>query len=69
MIEDDTGKLYDIEMQIIFFCTFDYLDKGLPMYTITPPCTETGQSFNDGTTKIIINSKADGEELYGLNSY
>ncbi|MGF7107868.1 hypothetical protein J2Z29_000405 [Treponema pedis] len=56
-------------MQIIFFCTFDYLDKGLPMYTITPPCTETGQSFNDGTTKIIINSKADGEELYGLNSY
>ncbi|QOW60771.1 Rpn family recombination-promoting nuclease/putative transposase [Treponema pedis] len=101
MIEDDTGKLYDIEMQttdqknlpvrmryyqcaidesslnkgsdyndlpdtfIIFFCTFDYLNKGLPVYTITPSCAETGQRFNDGTTKIIINSKAaekaDGE--------
>ncbi|MGF7107859.1 Rpn family recombination-promoting nuclease/putative transposase [Treponema pedis] len=50
---------------IIFFCTFDYLAKGLPVYTITPSCAETGQSFNDGTTKIIINSKAaekaDGE--------
>ncbi|QOW62105.1 Rpn family recombination-promoting nuclease/putative transposase [Treponema pedis] len=50
---------------IIFFCTFDYLDKGLPVYTITPSCAETGQRFNDGTTKIIINSKAaekaDGE--------
>ncbi|WP_080657260.1 Rpn family recombination-promoting nuclease/putative transposase [Treponema pedis] len=50
---------------IIFFCTFDYLDKGLPVYTIAPSCAETGQRFNDGTTKIIINSKAaekaDGE--------
>ncbi len=35
------------------------------MYTIAPSCAETGQRFNDGTTKIIINSKAaekaDGE--------
>ncbi|WP_252722858.1 Rpn family recombination-promoting nuclease/putative transposase [Treponema pedis] len=50
---------------IIFFCTFDYLNKALPVYTITPSCVETGQRFNDGTTKIIINSKAaekaDGE--------
>ena len=94
MIEDETGKLYDVEMQttneknlpermryyqcaidnsainkggdyndlpdtfIIFLCTFDYLEKGLPIYTIKPYCTETGQEFTDGTTKIIVNSTA-----------
>ncbi|MEL3911513.1 Rpn family recombination-promoting nuclease/putative transposase [Treponema pedis] len=98
MIEDDTGKLYDIEMQttdqknlpvrmryyqcaidesslnkgndyndlpdtfIIFFCTFDYLNQGLPLYTIQPICSETGQIFQDGTTKIIVNSKAAEKE-------
>ena len=94
MIEDETGKLYDVEMQttneknlpermryyqcaidnsainkgddyndlpdtfIIFLCTFDYLEKGLPVYTIKPYCTETEQEFTDGTTKIIVNSTA-----------
>ena len=94
MIEDEHGKLYDVEMQttdqknlpermryyqcaidnsavnkggdynnlpdtfIIFLCTFDYLQEGLPLYTISPSCRETGQIFNDGTTKIIANSTA-----------
>jgi len=94
MIEDDTGKLYDIEMQatdqknlakrmryyqcaidnsslnkggdyndlpdsfIIFFCTFDYLNKRKPIYTIKPACAETQQDFADGTVKIIVNSVA-----------
>ena len=94
MIEDEHGKLYDVEMQttdqknlpermryyqcaidnsavnkggdynnlpdtfIIFLCTFDYLQEGLPLYTIIPSCRETGQIFNDGTTKIIVNSTA-----------
>ena len=94
MIEDEHGKLYDVEMQttdqknlpermryyqcaidnsavnkggdynnlpdtfIIFLCTFDYLQEGLPLYTIIPSCRETGQFFNDGTTKIIANSTA-----------
>ena len=94
MLEDDMGKLYDIEMQttnernlpermryyqcaidnsainkggdyndlpntfIIFLCTFDYLENGLPIYTIKPVCSETAQMFNDGTTKIIVNSTA-----------
>ncbi|MGP1454749.1 MAG: Rpn family recombination-promoting nuclease/putative transposase [Treponema sp.] len=50
---------------IIFLCTFDYLNKGLPLYTIQPTCTETNGIFQDGTVKIIVNStaagKADGE--------
>ena len=43
---------------IIFLCTFDYLEKGLPVYTIKPCCMETEQEFTDGTTKIIVNSTA-----------
>ena len=30
----------------------------MPLYTIIPSCRETGQIFNDGTTKIIANSTA-----------
>ena len=105
MIEDDTGKLYDVEMQttneknlpermryyqcaidnsainkggdyndlpdtfIIFLCTFDYLQEGLPVYTITPSCRETGQSFTDGTTKIIVNSTASEQAEENLKAF
>ena len=105
MIEDDMGKLYDIEMQttnernlpermryyqcaidnsainkggdyndlpdtfIIFLCTFDYLEKGLPVYTIKPYCTETEQEFNDGTTKIIVNSTASEKAEENLKAF
>jgi len=108
MLEDDSGKLYDVEMQttnernlpermryyqcaidnsainkggdyndlpntfIIFLCTFDYLEKNLPVYTIKPVCSETAQMFNDGTTKIIVNSMASEkaeENLKGFLSY
>ena len=48
---------------IIFFCTFDYLSKGLPVYTFKTLCTEnTGIGLADGITKIIINSKAAEKE-------
>ena len=105
MIEDDTGKLYDIEMQttdernlpermryyqcaidnsainkggdyndlpdtfIIFLCTFDYLEKGLPVYTIKPNCTETEQEFTDGTAKIIVNSTASERAEENLKAF
>ena len=105
MIEDDTGKLYDIEMQttneknlpermryyqcaidnsainkggdyndlpdtfIIFLCTFDYLEKGLPVYTIKPYCTETEQEFIDGTAKIIVNSTASERAEENLKAF
>ena len=105
MIEDDTGKLYDVEMQttneknlpermryyqcaidnsainkggdyndlpdtfIIFLCTFDYLEKGLPVYTIKPYCTETEHEFTDGTTKIIVNSTASQRAEENLKAF
>ena len=40
------------------FCTFDYLNRGLPLYTIEPTCSETNTVFQDGTVKVIVNSRA-----------
>ena len=48
---------------IPFFCTFDYLGKGLPVYTFkTTCCEDTAIALEDGITKIIINSKAATQE-------
>ena len=99
MIEDDTGKLYDIEMQttdernlpermryyqcaidnsainkggdyndlpdtfIIFFCTFDYPNRGHPVYTFKNFCEEDPDLLlPDGVTKVILNSAAAAKE-------
>ena len=44
---------------ILFFCTFDYLEKTLPVYTFKTMCCEDNRiELCDGITKIIINSKA-----------
>ena len=48
---------------IPFFCTFDYLGKGLLVYTFkTTCCEDTAIALEDGITKIIINSKAVTQE-------
>lgn len=97
--EDNTGKLYDIEMQttdqknlakrlryyqsaidvstlnkggdyddlpdtfIIFFCSFDYLNAELPVYTFKTICKENNKLLlPDGTTKVILNSRAAAKE-------
>ncbi|WP_428771213.1 Rpn family recombination-promoting nuclease/putative transposase [Treponema sp. HNW] len=54
---------------IIFLCTFDYLQEGLPVYTINPSCKETGQTFDDGTTKIIVNSTASEKAEENLKAF
>lgn len=43
---------------IIFLCTFDFLQRNMPIYTVSPSCRETGEIFNDGTIKVIVNSQA-----------
>ncbi|MGF7109500.1 Rpn family recombination-promoting nuclease/putative transposase [Treponema pedis] len=48
---------------ILFFCTFDYMGKGLPVYTFKSTCAENKNLLlPDGITKIIINSKAAEKE-------
>ena len=59
---------------IIFFCMFDPIGKGLPIYTFKNICEEDKNiKLNDGTTKIIINVKAyekvKNPELKGLMKY
>ena len=44
---------------IIFFCTFDYLEQALPVYTFKTMCSDDSRIIlDDGITKIIINSQA-----------
>lgn len=44
---------------ILFFCPFDYIKKGLPVYSFQTRCCEnTDIVLHDGMTKIIINSTA-----------
>ena len=44
---------------IIFFCPFDYLNRGLPVYTFKTVCSEDNAIvLADGVTKVIINSTA-----------
>ena len=48
---------------IIFFCPFDYLNKGLPVYTFKTICSEDNTiTLQDGITKVIINSTASDKE-------
>ncbi|MGP1437460.1 MAG: Rpn family recombination-promoting nuclease/putative transposase [Treponema sp.] len=57
----DKGMLYaDMpDTIIIFFCMFDPICKGLPIYTFENTCQENKDiKLNDGTFKIIINVKA-----------
>ena len=45
---------------IIFICTFDPLDKGLPMYTVKNQVVEDNNvKYDDGATKIFINASKD----------
>ncbi|MGI5056705.1 Rpn family recombination-promoting nuclease/putative transposase [Treponema socranskii] len=48
---------------IIFFCPFDYLNRGLPVYTFKTVCSENNAIvLADGVTKVIINSTAADKE-------
>ena len=48
---------------IIFFCPFDYVKAGLPMYTFKTVCTQNAHlQLPDGTTKVILNSTAADKE-------
>ena len=49
-VEDDTGRVYDLEMQT----TFDPFKWGLPAYTFTNRCHEDGEELGDETTKLFL---------------
>ena len=44
---------------ILFFCPFDYLNRGLPIYTFKTICSEdTAITLPNGVTQVLINSAA-----------
>ena len=43
---------------VIFICLFDPIEEGLPCYTITPHCRETGGEVPDGATRVFVNATA-----------
>ncbi|MGI5098150.1 Rpn family recombination-promoting nuclease/putative transposase [Treponema socranskii] len=48
---------------IIFFCTFDYPNRGRPVYTFKNFCEgDPDLLLPDGTTKVILNSAAAAKE-------
>ena len=48
---------------ILFFCSFDYMRSGLPVYTFKTICSEDKKIvLPDGVTKVIINSAAANKE-------
>jgi len=48
---------------ILFFCPFDYIESGLPVYTFKSTCSEDNAIIlPDGITKVIINSAAADKE-------
>ena len=52
------------ETYIIFICTFDPFELGLPQYTIQPTCLETDiPNYNDRSHKIFFNTTANLSSL------
>ncbi|MGP1594218.1 MAG: Rpn family recombination-promoting nuclease/putative transposase [Treponema sp.] len=59
---------------ILFFCPFDYMHKGLPIYTFKTRCTEDGAIIlPNGITQVLVNSaaaqKAQDPELKAFLNY
>ena len=58
---------------IVFICTFDPFQRGLPMYTFTNLCHEDGEELGDETTKLFLSSpnyeKAHDVELRDFLQY
>ena len=62
----EKGELYNKlnPTFIIFICTFDPFQEGLPMYTFRNRCVEKeGLELGDQTTKLFLNSKGRSETL------
>lgn len=62
----EAGKKYYnlLETFIIFICTFDPFDRGLPIYTLDTRCNEIElPEYNDNAHKIFFNTTADLSSL------
>ena len=52
------GRFKDLKnTYVVFICTFDYLGLGEPMYVVESYIRKNDLHFNDGTSKILLNTK------------
>lgn len=64
LIEKGEDYLALKESYVIFICTFDFFNRGIPVYTFTNRCKELSDlELGDETVKIFINPYGDSVEL------
>ena len=58
------GKFKDLKnTYVVFICTFDYLGLGEPMYVVESYIRKNDLHFNDGTSKILLNTKCSPDKV------
>ena len=58
------GKFKDLKnTYVVFICTFDYLGLGEPMYVVESYICKNDLHFNDGTSKILLNTKCSPDKV------
>ena len=58
------GRFKDLKnTYVIFICTFDYLGLGEPMYVVESYIRKNDLHFNDGTSKILLNTKCSPDKV------
>ena len=48
---------------IVFICTFDYFSLGEPMYVVESYIRKNNLHFDDGTSKILLNTKCSPDKV------
>ena len=58
------GKFKDLKnTYVVFICTFDYLGLGEPLYVVESYVRKNDLHFNDGTSKILLNTKCSPDKV------
>ena len=58
------GRFKDLKnTYVVFICTFDYLGLGEPMYVVESYIRKNDLHFNDGTSKILLNTKCSPDKV------
>ena len=58
------GKFKDLKnTYVVFICTFDYLGLGEPLYVVESYIRKNDLHFNDGTSKILLNTKCSPDKV------
>ena len=58
------GRFKDLKnTYVVFICTFDYLGLGEPMYVVESYISKNDLHFNDGKSKILLNTKCSPDKV------